>query len=258
MHTLCNDLIMLTFSDTTNYDGHIQEVERIVYSADYGRVSGNTKLLAMWTVLMNQGLERATALMSEYAGFWRIGDWNHGTYDTATQNIVSGTREVAITNPENVLFIFDVSILDSATATDYVPIKPFSIKDRDTYAYRANQAAYTSVPYRYEKVGGYIVLDPEPNYSATNGVRYTYQRAPHPFATSDTTAVAAIPSLFDPLINLYAIDAHATADSNATLKSIVGVDIARLERDIKNFMRARSEMDKVGGSKMRVVSRPSR
>lgn len=232
---------MLAYSDTSTYNGIIQEEERIVYSSDYGRISGNTKELATWTVRNNHALKRATALMSEYAGRWRFGDWNHGSYDTATQNIVANTREVAITNPQDVLFIFGVQIKIDTTTTLWTEIQPLDIREKSSLAFREDNTTNRGIPSRYEKVGGYIVLDPEPNYAVTNGLRYYYQRSPHDFATSDTSAVAGIPSLFDRIIPLYAIDIYATENTNTNLKQLVGVDIARMERDVKNFFAMREQ-----------------
>ena len=227
----------------------------MVYSSDYGRISGNTKELAQWTVRNNQALSRAMVLMSEFANRWRIGDWNHGSYDTATEDITSGTREIALTNPQDILFIFKVLILQSATATDYTQIYPFDLRERGTQAYAEDDASYTGVPFRYEKVGGYISLAPKPNYSATDGLKYYYQRAPHQFTTADTTATAGIPSVFDQLIPLYAVDQYATENTNPNLKALVNNDIARMEADIKNFFRQREE-DRV--PQMMAVKRSSR
>lgn len=248
---------MLSFSDTTNLDGHIQEIERIVYSGDYGRVSGNATLLAQWTVLLNAyGLSKVTALMSQFAGRWRVGDWNHGSYDTATINITNGTREYALTTPQDVLFIFSVLIKQDATTSDYTEIQPFDIREREARGFRENITGNSGVPFRYEKAGGYITLDPVPNYSATAGIKYYYQRAPQAFATSDTTQIAPIPSIFSPLVHLYAIDAHATGNTNVTLKQLVGADIARTEEDIKAFLQTRDRSDR--DARLKPVQRSSR
>lgn len=246
----------LQFSDTSAYNGIVQAAERLVYSSDYGRISGNTKELAQWTVRFNQALGRATALMSQYAGSWRIGDWNHASYDTATQNITSGTRSYALSSPENVLFIFKVLIKEDANTADYTEIKPMDIRQQGTTQFVEDNADNVGIPYRYEKVGGYITLDPEPNYSATNGLKYYYQRAPHPFVVGDTTAISGIPGIFDQLIPYYAVDMYATENTNATLKQMIAVDIARMEEDIKAFLRMRSESDQP--AMLRPVKRSSR
>jgi len=246
----------MQFNDTSTYNGHIQAIERYVYSSDYGRVSGNSTELANWTIRLNQALNRTSLLMSEYANNWRVGDWNTGSYDTATENIVSGTREVKITNPEDVMFIFSVLIKQDATTTDYREIKPFDIRDRTTLGYVENDAQNVGIPWRYEKAGGYISLDPTPNYSATNGLKYYYQKVPHMFLVGDTTAEAGVPSVFEEIVHLYAIDQHATEDSNVTLKSLVQSDIARVERDIKNFMSMRSASDQM--PRLKPVNRSSR
>lgn len=246
----------LQFNDTAAYNGIVQAAERLVYSADYGRISGNTKELAQWTVRFNQALGRATALMSQYAGLWRIADWNHSTYDSATLNLTSGTREYALTNPEDVLFIFKVLVKQSSTTSDYTLIQPFDIRERGSRGFVENLTGNTGVPYRYEKVGGKIVLDPTPNYSVSAGIKYYYQRAPHPFVVGDTTAISGIPSIFDQLIPYYAADMYATENTNTALKQLLAVDIAKMEEDIKAFLRMRSESDQP--AMLRPVKRSSR
>lgn len=232
---------MLQYSDTSTYNGIIQAEERLVYSSDYGRISGNTKELAQWTVRNNQALSRAMALMLRYQDYWQADDWNHGTINTATEDIVSGTREVPLTNPEDVLFIFAVAIYQDATTTDWTQIKPLDIRQQTARPYIEDQPSRTGVPFQYDKVGGYIVLDPTPDYSRTDGLKYYYQRTPHQFLTSDTTATAGIPAIFDQLIPLYAVDAYATENTNTNLKQLVANDIFRMENDIKSFFSQRSK-----------------
>lgn len=232
---------MLQYSDTSAYNGIIQAEERLVYSSDYGRISGTTKELAQWTVRNNQALSRAMALMLQYQDSWNVDDWNHGTINTATQNITSGTREVALTSPQDVLFIIKVMIKQDTTTTDWTLLKPIDIRDQSSRTYIENSPTNTGIPYRYDKTGGYIVLDPTPNYSVTGGLKYYYQRTPHQFVVGDTTAVAGIPALFDQLIPLYATDAYATENTNTTLKTLVLNDIARIERDIRAFLSMRSQ-----------------
>ena len=246
----------LQYSDTSAYNGIIQAEERLVYSADYGRISGNTKELAHWTVRNNQALGKAMSLMSQFAGTWRIGDWNHGSYDTATMNLTSGTRNYLIANTENVLFIFKVLIKQDTTTTDWTLLKPMDIRERSSRIFVEDSATNVGIPWRYEKAGGYLTLDPEPNYSVTNGLKYYYQRAPHPFAVGDTTAVSGIPAIFDQLIPYYAVDMYATENTNPNLKGLVSADIARMEEDIKAFLRMRSESD--GPAQLRSVIRSSR
>lgn len=232
---------MLQYSDTSTYNGIIQTEERLVYSSDYGRISGNTKELAQWTVRNNQALNRVAALMMKYQNTWQVHDWNHASINSATENITSGTREIALTNPQDVLFVLKVLIKQDATTADYTEIAPMDMRDQRSRSYVENQATNKGIPYRYDKVGGYIVLDPTPDYSATAGLKYYYQRSPHQFTTADTTATAGVPSLFDALVPLYAVDQYATENTNPTLKNLVGVDIARIENEVRDFMYRRSQ-----------------
>ena len=231
---------MLQYSDTSAYNGILQAEERLVFSGDYGRITGNTKELAQWTVRNNQALARATALMLQYQDGWTVDDWNHISINTAVQNIVSGTREVALTNPQDVLFMLKVMIKQSATATDWTLLRPIDILEQGTRAYIENNLTNVGIPYRYDKTGGYIVLDPTPNYSVTGGLKYYYQRTPHQFVVGDTTAVAGIPAIFDELVPFYAVDAYATENTNTNLKALITNDIARLERDVRAIFARRS------------------
>ena len=232
---------MLSYNDTSTYNGIIQAEERLVYSSDYGRISGNTKELAQWTVRNNQALSRAMALMLRYQDYWQVDDWNHGTINTATEDIVSGTREVAITNPEDVLFIIKVAIHQDATTNDWTLLDPLDIREQSARLYIEDSTTNLGIPYRYDKIGGYIVLDPTPDYSRTDGLKYYYQRTPHQFDTSDTTQTAGIPAIFDQLIPFYAVDAYATENTNTNLKNLIAVDIARMEDNVKNIFRQRSK-----------------
>lgn len=246
---------MLQYNDASTYNGIIQAEERLVYSSDYGRISGNTKELAQWTVRNNQALKRATALMLHYQNSWPISDWNDGAPLTGTENIVSGTREVALTNPQDILFIYKVVILQDASTSDYTTISPVDMRKSYTSGFWEDNASSQGVPFRYYKQGGYIVLDPTPNYSATDGLKYYYQGTPHDFTTSDTTQTAAIPSLFDQLIPFYAVDAYATENTNPNLKALVQGDIERMENDIKNFFNERAQDEP---ARLSVKQRPVR
>ncbi len=246
---------MLQYSDTSTYNGIIQAEERLVYSSDYGRISGNTKELAQWTVRNNLALSRAMALMLRYQDYWQVDDWNHGTINSATEDITSGTREVALTNPEDVLFIFSVAIYQDATTTEWTQIKPLDIREQRAKSYIEDSATNTGIPYRYDKIGGYIVLDPTPDYSRSGGLKYYYQRTPHQFTTADTTATAGIPAIFDQLIPLYAVDLYATENTNINLKNLVAADIFRMEEDIKSFFSQRSKDQE---PQLRVKKRPVR
>jgi len=246
---------MLQYNDTSTYNGIIQAEERLVYSSDYGRISGNTKELAQWTVRNNQALSRAMALMMEHQDYWQHDDWNNTTSFTATEDIVSGTREVAITNPQDVLFIYAVAIKQDATTDDWTQIKPLDIREQRGRVFIEDSPSNTGTPWRYDKFGGQIILDPTPDYSRTDGLKYYYQQTPHQFTTADTTETAGIPALFDQLIPFYAVDAYATENTNPNLKALVAGDIARMERDVKSFF---SERSKDQPMQMRVKKRPLR
>ena len=179
--------------------------------------------------------------MMKYQDSWQSDDWNNTGVSTATVNLTSGTREVAVTDPQNVLFITKVLIKQDATTTDWTLLRPLDMWAQDARMFLENNPTHVGIPKRYVKQGKYIILDPEPNYSVTNGVKYYYQRAPHPFVVGDTSAIAGIPSIFDEIIPLYAVDMYATENTNPTLKALVGNDIARVEADIRDFMSLRSQ-----------------
>jgi hypothetical protein len=190
----------LAYSDTTNKDGIIQQLEQTLFGMDAdAKISGNSTLLAQFTGLINQAVDRAFAIIFQADGRWQFDDRNHTDYPIITTNIVSGQRDYTFTTDGSsnlILEVHKVAILPSATATVYQEIEPEDIKDRTFSPYVANDTSATGTPIGYDKMANAIFLDPIPDYSATNGLKVYISREGNYFTTSDTTQMPGWAGLF--------------------------------------------------------------
>lgn len=188
------------YSDTTNKDGIIQSIEQTLFGNDAdGKISGNTTLLAQFTGLVNESLDRAFAIIFQADGRWQFDDRNHTDYPIITTNIVSGQRDYSFTvdgSSNLILEIEKVAILKGASETVYDEIKPIDISTDETSPFVANDTNVTGVPTVYDKLGNGIFLDPIPNYNATNGLKVYISREGNYFTTSDTTQMPGFAGLF--------------------------------------------------------------
>jgi hypothetical protein len=230
----------MQFNDTTNKTGMIQECERILFNADYGRISDDSENLATFTSHINKALDEVVNLMVLNQDRWQWSDWNNDIYET--YNLVSGTRAYQLTNPEDVLFVYAVMVLQDAVQTEYRVIRPFDHTDQGTRGYLENDDTNAGVPVRYDKIGGSLYLDPTPNYNATDGLKVFSVRRPHKFETTDTTAEPAMPSTFAYLIPLIASSYYASDENTAIYNSIAN-RIFEKKNELRQYMTRRSQDD---------------
>lgn len=232
---------MKQFSDTTNYNGIIQTLEREVYGdAGIAQISGNTTKLKLATVDVNDAMDDYTYLAIENSGTWQWDDPNHTKYPTVKANIVSGQRDYSFTVDEQgyyILDIYKIAILQSATATLYEELIPIDVQSDDDMAYRFHDTA-TGVPAKYDKTANGIIFDVIPNYSATGGLlAYINREATH-FTTSDTTKVPGIPVFHVDYLCVRAAERYARRNSLAVYAGL-RAERLELERNVKAYFGSR-------------------
>ena len=187
----------LQFSDTSNKNGIVQEVEREL-GLDYGVISGNTTKLKELTVAVNRALDDYTTLALKSSGEWQWDDSNHGDYPIIKTNLVDGQSSYLFTTDEQgnlILDIFKVLILPSATATLYQEIYPIDQQTKDHAPDITAENTAEGVPYQYDKTANGIFLDPPSSYNATNGLKVLINREASYFTTVDTTRKPGIPGI---------------------------------------------------------------
>lgn len=234
----------MDFSDTTNKSGIIQEIEFWTGLGDAG-ISGNSTLLKRMTARVNQAFDRLMPLLLAYSDKPRWDDLNHTDLPIGTINTVSGQADYSVAEDDNnldILNITDVRILTSASGTEYTTLtRMFMDDDRALDAMSPNPTV-SGVPTHFVEKGNVIFLYPEPNFSATNGIKFFFEREQSYFASTDTTKEPGIPRPFHGLLPLYASYDWLLANkpANGVLISRLEVQIARRERALKDLISTRS------------------
>ena len=189
------------FSDTTNYKGIIQLIEREL-GFDRAYISGNTNLLKEFTADVNTVWDDYVYLALKSSGDWQWDDSNHTVdYPIIYRNLVSGTQDYTFTTDATdnlILDIFKVMVLRSATATTYDEIYPVDQQQIEAYNSGddiAEERSTQGVPERYDKTANGIFLDAIPNYSATRGLKVFINREPSYFVSTDTTKKPGCPGI---------------------------------------------------------------
>lgn len=227
----------MVFNDTTNKNGLIQAFEFWTRMPD-GTVTGT--LLKQVTARINSAFDNIMPLLMSYTDYIRWDDTNHTDRPIGTLNLVSGQSDYTFGEDDNsldILNITNVKILESSTDTEYVDLEKMTIDDDRMSDAMSPNPSNTGVPTHWLEVGNSIFLYPEPNYSATNGIKIFFEREQHYFSSTDTTEEAGIPKPFHELLALY-----ASLDWNMVNRS---EDVALITRIERRIFKKESELKKL-------------
>lgn len=243
----------MPFSDTTNKNGILQTIERWTNLTD-GAITGDSVLIKTITASVNDAFNTILPLLLSFSDYLKWDDVNNTDQPIGTFNIVSGQSDYTIAQDANSLDILNIAkirILASAVGTIYFDIKEMTMDD--PYALEAMQPnAYSiGVPARFLKRGNTIYLWPQPNYSATSGVKVFFERQPSYFVSTDTTKKPGIPRNFHILLALYpALEYTLTNDStNSALITRLEARIAKEEKGLRNMIDGRNPRRAIMGSR---------
>jgi len=175
-------MAQLVFSDTSNYQGIIQEIERMTNLGQTG-ITGTTALLQDFTRLVNiwDGRINADILLAD--GKWQYDDFNIGDMPIATTNLVSGQQDYSVRTDDNNRQIWKVSRVDAKDSSGAWR----QLKQVDQSQIDAGYSAYKSTngePTEFDWNGISMMLFPTPNYNSTAGLKIIFQRESKPFSVS--------------------------------------------------------------------------
>lgn len=233
----------IPFNDTSNLKGSVQFYEKEI-GVNYGSVSANTTKLKEFTAEANIALDDFFAIALPASGMWQLDDSNQTDYPIITTNLVSGQRDYPFTTDELgnlVLDIFRVFIKPDASTSVYQEIFPIDQQsDPGTEGFTDGQNL-TGTPYRYDKTGNALFLDPIPSYNATNGLKVYINREASYFATTDTTKKPGVPGLFHKYFYLKPALSYFRINNQQKYQVLLG-EVLKLEKDIKDYF-GRRERD---------------
>jgi hypothetical protein len=239
----------IAFSDTSNKDGLIEICERLCHLGDTG-ISGDAVLLKQFTSAINDAYDEVLPYVFASEQRFQFDDNNNTTLPIATTNLVSGQRDYGFTTDSagrSVLSIDKIAIKQDATTSDYVIIGQTDASDRGSRRIVEDNSTNTGIPTRYDLLGGSILLDPEPNYSATAGIKIWYSRTPDYFLSSDTTQTPGIPDMFHQLLAYIASWEWVVVNEPNETSIITRLEnrIAERKRELVQFMNTRSKSQQV-------------
>lgn len=197
-------MVSLQFSDiSTQKNGLIQEAESMVFGDNsYGRISGDTNLLATFTRYINEALNRVANLIMTADGRWQFDDTNNTDYPIAVTNlgVVVGSEQQDYTFDVTMLRILRMEVKDNTGA--WRKLTP--LDETDVYDTSITDLLKTpGLPVYYDKQGASIMLYPKPlgtSVTAAGGLKVWFQRPPAYFTTADTTKVPGFNSMYHRLV----------------------------------------------------------
>lgn len=193
----------MEFSDTTNKDGIIQQLEHKTNLGDTG-ISGNSTLLKQFTASINNAYSRVASLIIQADERMRWDDPNHGDAPTKPFTLVSGQKnysifEAAPTALVDWLEVDRVDILDANGDGIHLTRKDEGEIDEAVSEFES----VAGTPKTFRIRGSEIFLDPAPNYASASGGTIYFNRAPSYYASDATTKRPGFSTLFHELLVLW-------------------------------------------------------
>jgi len=204
------------FNDVSGKQGLIQECETNIFGDEgYGRISGNTNLLATFTRLLNEAQNTVASILMKADGQWQWDDNNNTDFPIATTSLITtlGSEQQDYAFDITFLKILRVEVLDNTGAWRLLkPIDMANIYDESLTDF-LKQAG---LPEYYDKIANSIFLYPKPlatSVTSTNGLKVYFQRPPSYFTVADTTKTPGFYSIHHRLVALIASRDYAIMNS---------------------------------------------
>lgn len=192
-------------------------------------------------LLVNNAYEKVVAKIRNADKKWQWDDNNQTDLPIATTNLVSGQADYSITVDH--LKILRVECAIDSNLSNWVVLKPYDYGDEKMSLTQLSTESGT--PYRYDKLGQSLILDPKPNYNASGGLKVYYQRGPALFTSAEVTTGTKKPgfnSLYHELIPLWASYDYAVAKGMNNTNQLFN-EILRIEKEMISDYSGRDKTD---------------
>lgn len=232
--------IYMQFSDTSTYNGLIQECETWLFGNDYGAIADNAKLLATFTRLLNNGLDEVTASIMEVDGRWQYDDSNYTDFPIATTTLVDAQQDYQLSVSHIKILGVEIKKADG----DYYTLSPLDLQDIRRKGLSITEFMdEKGLPIYYDKQGDSLVLYPAPDATQVTtaaGLKVFFQREPDYFEAGDTTKKPGIPSLFHDIPALFACAKYAKSNLMGEKARELDAEIEKRMTKLRDFFSNRS------------------
>lgn len=199
----------MVFSDTTNKNGIIQNIESLCNLGDAG-ITGNTTLFAKVTGYVNQAYHKVVSAILAVDKRWAWDDSNYTDFPRGVATLVASQHDYTLPaattsgNASTLLRVQKIAVLDTASKEHLLTLTDA------TEAELNNRYPSDGLPTVYKLVGNSVKMWPAPNSTSTtltSGLIVYFQRSFDEFTTSDTTQQPGFAATYHDLLQL---DASAT------------------------------------------------
>lgn len=231
----------MQFSQTSSpYNGLIQECETWLFGSDYGAISGNPKVLATFTRLLNNGLDEVATSIMEVDGRWQYDDSNNTDMPIATTTLVD--NQSLYTLDVSHMKILGVEVRKSDG--DYYVLSPIDFQDIRRKGISVSEFLdEKGLPIYYDVSGETVRLYPAPDptqVTTSAGLKVFFQRNPDYFEVSDTTKTVGIPTPFHDVVALFACAKFAKSNSMSEKARELDAEIAKRMEKLTRFFSKRN------------------
>ena len=219
---------MTQFSDTTNKNGLIQNIESLCKLGDAG-ISGNSTLLAKITGLINQANQDVAIALMQVDKRWQYEDFNNTDLPRAAATLVASQRDYTLPaasssgNAATLLGIVKIVVLD-ANSTPQERVLVLTNKDE---AFLNNHYSTSGLPLVYKLVGNSIKIwpaaDSGANVTLASGLIIYFKRTPVAFTTSTTTTQPGFMAPFHDVLEFMVAGRHMLPIDKKLAESYLGM-----------------------------------
>ncbi|MGI9118415.1 MAG: hypothetical protein ACR2IQ_02610 [Minisyncoccia bacterium] len=224
----------MVFSDTTNRQGIVQEIDFLVNS------DNNSYPIEDKTRNVNRAYDKAVSLILQADGRWEFDDQNATDLPIATTDLVSGQQDYSF--DPTFLIVSRVEVKDSNG--NWTALSPFSQADivrGGIPGYIPSQSltdflSQPGIPQYYDKLANSIFLYPKPSYSQDASLKVYFQRNVSYFTPTDTTKQPGFSNMFHRLLSMSAAMDYAQAKNLDLLRNQPFVlELAQMWADLQSY-----------------------
>ena len=197
----------MQFSDTTNKNGIIQNVESLCNLSD-GGITGNTTLFYKITGYVNNAYNKVAIALLQADKRWKWDDFNYTDFPRGAATLVSGQKDYTLPaattsgNAATLLGVHKIAVFDKNSTPQEIVLK---LTDRSEASLN-NQYPDSGLPTVYKLIGNSIKMWPAPDNNVTvtlaSGLIVYFGRTPTQFTTSSTSAQPGFAGAYHELLQL--------------------------------------------------------
>ena len=232
----------MVFSDTTNKQGLIQDIDFLVNSDDQSYpIEDKTRNI-------NRAYDEAVSLILQADGRWEFDDQNYTDLPIATTNLVAGQQDYGF--DDRFLIVDRVEIKDAGG--NWHAILPISQADVIRDGSSLTQfLGNPGQPQFYDKIANSIFLYAAPSYNSTGGLKVYFQRNIRYFTPTDTTETPGFNPQFHRLLSAKAALDFAVAKNlpqglpHGRVPNALTTMIERLENNLQEYYTRKSKDENI-------------